>query len=118
LLIIKHVTLQKIGAHDFLYDPRNIPGTISHNHLLSIMSFIPGKRPVQRLLVEFCNKLIFYGEELLAPCPTPQAGGPPLVGCLRLLIQYIHSQLPSKTGGSLFHPQPEDAPCRGDKGPT
>jgi hypothetical protein len=30
----------------------------------------------------------------------------------------IYSQLPSKTGERLLHPQPEDAPCRGDKGPT
>jgi len=28
---------------------------------------------------------------LLAPRPTPQAGGPPLVGCPRLLIQYVRS---------------------------
>jgi hypothetical protein len=27
----------------------------------------------------------------------------------------IYSQL---SGGRLLHPQPEDAPCRGDKGPT
>jgi hypothetical protein len=30
----------------------------------------------------------------------------------------IYSQLPSKTGGRLLHPRPEDAPCCGDKGPT
>jgi hypothetical protein len=30
----------------------------------------------------------------------------------------VYSQLPSKTGGHLLHPQHEDAPCRGDKGPT
>jgi hypothetical protein len=30
----------------------------------------------------------------------------------------VHSQLPSKTDGGLLHPQTEDAPCRGDKGPT
>jgi hypothetical protein len=28
--------------------------------------------PGLRLLVIFHNKLIFYGEELLAPCPTPK----------------------------------------------
>jgi len=33
----------------------------------------------------------FNGEELLAPHPTSQAGGPPHVGCPRLLIQYIQS---------------------------
>jgi hypothetical protein len=30
----------------------------------------------------------------------------------------IYSQLPSIPGGCVLHPQPEDAPCRGDKGPT
>jgi hypothetical protein len=30
----------------------------------------------------------------------------------------IHSQLPSVSGGRLPHPQSEDAPCSGDKGPT
>jgi hypothetical protein len=28
----------------------------------------------------FVTKIHFHGEELLSPCPTPQAGGPPLVG--------------------------------------
>jgi hypothetical protein len=40
------------------------------------------------------NMVIFYGEELLAPRPNPQAGGPPLVGCQRLLIQCIRSYPP------------------------
>jgi len=30
-----------------------------------------------------------YAEELLAPRPNPQAGGPTLVACLRLIIQHI-----------------------------
>jgi hypothetical protein len=47
-----------------------------------------------RLLVNFRNNFIFYGEELLAPRPTPSARGPPLVGCSRLLIQYIRSYPP------------------------
>jgi hypothetical protein len=44
--------------------------------------------------MNFRNKLIFYSEELLAPRPTPQTGGPPLVGCPRLRIQYIRSYPP------------------------
>jgi hypothetical protein len=44
--------------------------------------------------VNFHSKIIFYGEELLAPRPTPQAGGPPFVGRPRLLIQYIRSYPP------------------------
>jgi hypothetical protein len=43
--------------------------------------------------MNFRNKLIFYGE-LLAPRPTPKAGGSPLVGCPRLLIQYIRRYPP------------------------
>jgi len=39
----------------------------------------------------------------------PHAGGPPLLGCLRLLIQDIRRP--------FLHPQPEDAPYRGDRDP-
>jgi len=31
----------------------------------------------------------FYGEGLLSTSTNPQAGGPPLVGCPRLLIQFL-----------------------------
>jgi hypothetical protein len=44
--------------------------------------------------VTFCNELIFYGEELLAPISTPKLEGPPLVCCPQLLVQYIHSYPP------------------------
>jgi len=45
----------------------------------------------------------------------PQAGGPPLFGCLRLLIQFIRSYPPYRR--PFLDPQPEDAPCRGDRDP-
>jgi hypothetical protein len=44
-----------------------------------------------------------------------QAGGPPLVGCPRLLIQYIRSYPPYWR--PFHHPQPEDLPCRGARDP-
>jgi len=47
--------------------------------------------------------------------PNPQAGGPPLVGRPRPLIQYIHSY-PSYWRPFL-HPQTKDAPCLGDRDP-
>jgi hypothetical protein len=75
----------------------NIPGTKSHVHFLSFGSFIQGIRPGPRLLVVFCNKLIFYSEELLAPRPTPKLEDHP-VGCPRLLIQQIRSY-PQKLEG-------------------
>jgi len=46
---------------------------------------------------------------------NPQVGGPPLVGCQRLLIQYIRSCPPYWR--PFLHPQHEDAPCRGDRDP-
>jgi hypothetical protein len=42
----------------------------------------------------------FYGEGFSAPRTTPQAGGPLLVSCPRLHIQYIRS----------YRPYPEDFP--------
>ena len=43
----------------------------------------------------------------------PHAVGPPLVGCLQLLIQYIRSY--PLQWRPFLHPQPEDAPYRGDR---
>jgi hypothetical protein len=77
----------------------HIPSTKSHIHFLSLRSFSQGIRPGPRLFEHIRNKLIFYGEEF-APRPTPQAGGPPLVGCPRLLIQYIRSYPPYLEGVS------------------
>ena len=62
----------------------------------------------------FCNTVCFYGEEMLAPRPSPKLEDHPLSG-FRLLIQYIRSYPPY---WSLFlHSQPEDAPCCGDRDP-
>ena len=50
---------------------------------------------------------------MLALRPTPQAEGPPLIGCPRQLIQFIHSYPPYQR--PFLYPQPEDEPCRRDK---
>ena len=47
--------------------------------------------------------------------PNPQAGGRPLFGCPRLLIQFIRSYPLYRR--PFLYPQPEDAPCRGDRDP-
>ena len=52
---------------------------------------------------------------VVSTSPNPLAGGPPLVGCPRLLIQYIRGYPPYRR--PFLHPQPEDAPCRGDRDP-
>jgi hypothetical protein len=42
----------------------------------------------------FRNNNNFLRREVVSPTPNPQAGGSSLVGCLRLLIQYIRSYPP------------------------
>jgi hypothetical protein len=53
--------------------------------------------------VVFSNKLIFLRWGVVSPTPNPQDGGPPLVGCPRLLIQYIRSYPPYLEGVSSIH---------------
>ena len=57
----------------------------------------------------------FLRRGVVSTSPKPQAGGPPRVGCPRLLIQYIRSYPPNWR--PFLHLQPEDAPCRGDRDP-
>ena len=61
------------------------------------------------------TKLFFSRGGVVSTSPNPQAGGPPLVGCPQLLIQFIRSSPPYRR--PFLHPQPEDAPCRGDRDP-
>jgi hypothetical protein len=49
-----------------------MPSKKSHFHFLSPRSFIKIIRPDPKPFVTFRNKLNFYGEELLAPRPTPK----------------------------------------------
>ena len=57
----------------------------------------------------------FLRRGVVSTSSNPQAGGPHLVGCPRLLIQFFHSYPPDWR--PFLHPQPEDAPCRGDRDP-
>jgi hypothetical protein len=83
----------------------------SHIRFFSLGSLGP------RLFMNFRNRLIFYGEEFIAPRLTPKLEDHTLLAVGDCLFN-IFSQLPSISGGRSLHPQPEDAPCRGDKGPT
>jgi len=62
----------------------------------------------------FLNKVFLQGG-VVSTSTNPQAGGLPLVGCPRLLIQFIRSY--SRYRRPFLYPQPEDAPCRGDSDP-
>jgi hypothetical protein len=48
---------------------------------------------------------------------NPQDGGPHLVACALLLIQYISSYPPYTRSRPFLHPHLEDTPCRGDRDP-
>jgi hypothetical protein len=76
--------------------------TKSHIHFLSLTSLIQGIRPGPRLLENFRNKLIFYGEELLAPRPTPMLEDHPLSAARDCLL-YIRSYSPYPEGVSSIH---------------
>jgi hypothetical protein len=63
----------------------------------------------------FIILLSFYGEELLAPRPTPKLEDHPLsavhVYLFNIFSANFHIWRP------FLHPQPEDAPCCGDRDP-
>jgi hypothetical protein len=67
------------------------------------------------LTYEYYLTWIFSQGGVVSTSPNPQAGGPPLVGCPQLLIQFIHSYPPYRR--PFLHPQPENVPCRGDRDP-
>jgi len=64
----------------------------------------------EAFLANDTNRILFLRRGVVSTSPNPQAGGPPLVGYLRLLIQYIRSY--PLYCWPFFHPQIEDAPCR------
>ena len=52
------------------------------------------QEPAQRYLWIIRNMVSFCGEELLTTSPNPKAGGPPLVDCPQLVVQYIRVYRP------------------------
>jgi hypothetical protein len=81
-----------------------IPDSTSHIHMLSLRFFTQRIRPSLPCL--FRNKFLLYGEGLLELRTTPKLEDHPLSfvrGCLF---------------AATLHPQPENAPCRGDRDPT
>jgi hypothetical protein len=86
-----------------------VPNLISVFHSLGRLS----KKSVQvRGSLEVFITSFFYGEGLLTPRPTPKLEGHPLS---------VHDCLFNKFAANLhiwrpfLHPQPEDAPCCGDR---
>jgi hypothetical protein len=68
------------------------PGESSPHHPTSLRSILILSSDLRLFLFAFNNKLLsFLRWALVSPTPNHQAGGPPLVGCPRLLIQYVRS---------------------------
>jgi hypothetical protein len=63
----------------------------------------------------FHNMVLFYGEELLAPRPTPKLEDHPLSAVRDCLFNVIAATLHIRR--PFLHLQSEDAPCRGDREP-
>jgi hypothetical protein len=59
------------------------------------------------------NMTLFYGEEMLAPRPTPKQEDNPLSAVRDCLFNVFPATLHIRR--PFLHPQPEDAPCRGDR---
>jgi hypothetical protein len=59
--------------------------------------------------------LFFYGEELLAPRPTPKLEDHPFLAVRDCLFNIFAATL--HIWKPFLHPQPEDAPCSGDRDP-
>jgi len=110
VLLEKLTSFQIVKKFPIFYGAWRFITAFTCAHHLSL-SRVPGPR---LSVWTFQNKIHLYGE-LLAPRPAPQAGEPTPVGCPRLLIQYIRSYPPYWR--PFLHPQPEDAPCRGDRDP-
>jgi hypothetical protein len=124
-----------------LHDPFQLPEDPSYYYLsiyvlVSLMSFLrlrdtssrnasPRRSECGSILFPDCFvsrgsisilvfiSILFLRIVVVGTSPNPQAEGPPLVGCPRLLVQFIHSYPPNRR--PFLHPQPEDAPCRGDR---
>jgi hypothetical protein len=69
-----------------------------------------------RSCVQFRNMQFFSRWGVLNPLLTPQDGATP---CRLSATAYsIYPQPPCISGGLFLHPQPDDKPCRGDRGPN
>jgi hypothetical protein len=99
-------------AHPIFLDLiRTIVGEEYRSWSFSLCSF--HHSPVTSSLFSPGPRLSIWTEcGFVSTSSNSQAGGPSLVGCPRLFIQYIRSSLPHWR--PFLHTQPEDAPCRGN----
>ena len=108
--------LQLVKKFDAFYGTRRFIIAVTSSRQLSLSWAIPKYQSrSENLSVNISQQGTFWGWGVVSTWPNPQDGGPPLVGCPRLFIQHIRSYPPYWR--PLLHPQPEDAPCCGDRDP-
>jgi hypothetical protein len=103
-------------APTFLIWCRSLSTQLKHCTLRAIAS--ENSENLYLLLAVCCACFLtwmFYRGGVVSTSPNPQAGGPPLVSCPRLLIQFIRSYPPYWR--PFLYLQPEDSPCHGDRDP-
>jgi hypothetical protein len=92
-----------------------LPSDLFPSHLFTLPRSFQRIRQILRPCVTFRNNLFYYGEKFL---PHAQLQSWSTTPCPLSAITYsTYSQLPSISGGCLLHPQPKDAPCRGERDP-
>jgi hypothetical protein len=102
---VEHISTSVRYSQHFMQPEGSLPCSEEPSTGPFIQTIRPGPNP----FVTFHNKLIFLRCRVVSPTPNPPLEDNPfLVGCPRLLIQYIRS--------CRSYPQPEDAPSRGDNG--
>jgi hypothetical protein len=92
-----------------------IESTKSHA-LFSLLRSCQRISPSPRRFETFRNNKNFLRLGVVSPTPNLQAGGPTLSAVRNCLFNIFTATL--HIWRTSLHPQPEDAPYRGDKGPT
>jgi hypothetical protein len=94
-------------------DPDHTPHPSSWRYPFSIAQVFPLYQCQSGAIVNISYQDTFLRWGLVSTSPNLQAGGSPLVVSPTLVIQYIRSHPPYWR--PFLHPQPEDAPCRGNR---
>ena len=122
VLLEKLTVTQLVKNFPAFYETRSFITSLRIVHHLSLsrsssfLSLYQSVSPGLRLSMwTFHNKIHFYSWWVVSTSPNPQAGWPPHVDCPRLLFQYIRNYPPYWR--PFLYPQPEDAPCHGDRDP-
>ena len=93
------------------HDPIPPPLLTHTRHMPSSGFFFLSPEQTSRMW-EFLNKVFLQGG-VVSTSPNPQAGGPPLVGCPRLLIQFIRSYPPIGGRSYIRNPRTRHAVVTG-----